>query len=758
MVVGISGKVITATKNKKNKNQNTQDYDNNKYSVESQEISKALQKCQDWFDVDRDAKSFITEEMEECYKLYANNHWDLLDPNGKPLRNNVQKKIRPNIVENVSFSLVEGIVAEFSEDIDIIDYPVEQGDDEAANIMTDIKEFIMYKNRVSQESEKFRRWYFLYGTGIWHVYWDPHWRGGKGPNRWVGDVRWKALHPSAVFPDARCRESIEEGRRIHKAFYVTQEYVKERWGKDVQADIIKDEMTIGDEITAQIPTDTGEEQVLLVETWYKGEPLITDGEEDGGESQGSGLHIVWWAGDDNPQYLDHANYVYYDPGENCSFPFIFRQRYPRENSVWGFGEMYYLKSPQIVMNKTAELVLEGHMHYSLGQTFYDPSGLTVAQLKRIEEYGTLANMWFPMKDTSKIKREHGKGVPESLLSEATRQQRVMEAIVGRFDISQGRTPSSVTAFRALDLLAERARVRLRSAEDGIKSAYEDCANYINNLVMRYYNERRAYRILGDDIGQLQQVLVNVVTGEEMPYQAGMMPPGQEWQIQNRRDKAPVYGIFEIDKLKKVYFRNTDTVMTLEEARLSGMIPNYGMEEFCISGIGGAEDIEGMEGIRAEEGRPVGEEVSTSLLAEGEDYEIYCPQFDTVCKVSTTMPSDRMFYMEVAKELFSGQLIDAETFWYVLSHGKFPPFEELMDKEQEKALQVQQQMLMQQQQMAAMQQGQLQEGQQQQGQQGQIDPLHAALESDPELTAQFNSLSPEEQQRALEEARAAMNSG
>jgi DNA-directed RNA polymerase specialized sigma24 family protein len=33
-------------------------------------------------------------------------------------------------------------------------------------------------------------------------------------------------------------------------------------------------------------------------------------------------------------------------------------------------------------------------------------------------------------------------------------------------------------------------------------------------------------------------------------------------------------------------------------------------------------------------------------------------------------------MEMAKELFITKLIDAETFWYVMEHGKFPPYEKL----------------------------------------------------------------------------------
>lgn len=580
------------------------------FELQQQRI-EAVRKCYEWFEADRMAKQFYMEEMDEMYKLYKGDHWSLKGEDGRVLRTPAQKRTRPNAVENISFALIEGLVAEFSQDIDIIDYPVEKGDDETALVMTDLKEFISYKNRIAVEREKWLRWFFLYGTGIWHIYWDPNWRGGKGPNRWHGDIRWKALHPQVVYPDARCRDSIEEGRRIHKAFWRTLEYIREEfeeYGKDVMPDTVRHDMLVGDEIPMET-SESGEEQALVVETWYKGRPMILDEDE---EDLGPGLHVIWWAGEGNHQYLKHANYVYHDPGEEVKFPFIFRQCYPRENSVWGFGEMYFLKNPQIIRNKTAEIIIEGHVHHSMGQTIYNEMALTQKQQKNIKERGTLPGMWFPVKDINGIKRLHGSNVATTLPGELERNQRLLETIVGRFDISQGRTPSSVTAFRALDLLAARAQVRLRSKEKAMVTAYEDCGNYINNLITKFYTTRRAYRIIG----------------------------------KGNDESQAVYRIFDPAMLLKVYIFDLDESMPLIKFEAEGWINEFGM-------------------------------------MEGEHYEVYSTQFDTQCKVSTSLPTDRIFYMDMAKELYMAQLIDQETFWYVLDNGKFPPFKEILDKMQEK---------------------------------------------------------------------------
>jgi len=608
--------------------------------MDTQMLNESLRKVYDWFDSDRSSKKNITEEFEDLYRLYKGDHWDLTGPDGRPIRSQEQKSMRPNTVENIAFAMIEGLVAEFSSEMDLIDYPVEQNDDEIAGVMTDLKSFIMYKNRVENEKARWLRWFFLYGTGIWHTYWDPHWRGGRGPNRWIGEIRWQALHPQALFPDGRCMDSLEDGRRVHKAYYTTQEDVKERWGLDVEADIISADMLIGDEAEGEVLAEQGEEMVLLVETWYKGEPLFMD---EGEENLGPGLHVVWWAGDGRPEYLAHSNYVYFDPGEDCKFPFHVQNCYPRENSIWGFGEGHFIKSPQIMRNRTSELILEAHMHHSLGQTFYKDDAFTPQQKKYFEKYGTLAGMYFPIRNPEAVNRVHGQNAPGSLLNETERLQKVVEAIVGRFDISQGRTPGSVTAFRALDLLAERSQVRLRSKEQSLTTSYEDCGNYVNHLISQFYTERRAYRIIGDEIGKDDPVFVNRQTGEVIPARKGEQPPGPEWEPDVQKNKGPLYGLFRADMIQKAYIFAT------------------------------GESI------------PVEQFYPTMEMVEGEDYEIYSAEFDTVCQVSTEMPTDRMFYLEMAKELLANEVIDTETFYYVLKNGKFPPFEDMQEKAEQQSM-------------------------------------------------------------------------
>ena len=677
----------------------------------------------DWFEADRQAKSDIMDDLEECNKLYNCDHWSLKDPTGRVMRTEKQKENRPNTVENITFSLIEGLVSEFAEDVDMIDYPVEESDDDTAIVMTELKKFLMDKNGLKTEREKYVRNFFLYGTGIWHIYWDPNWKGGRGPNRWHGDIRWKSAHPQAIYPDLRCRSDIEEGMRIHKARYVTVEYIKQEYGVEVSGDTTSDSYVITDEDRYE---DSDSEEVLLVETWYKGEPLIR---EKGEENEGYGMHVVWWCNENENNYLAHQNYIYFEPEGETRFPFIFRNRYPREGSVWGYGEAHFLKSPQIVLNKTTELILEANMHFALGQTFYKPGAITPKQEKFLKKFGTLPNMYFPVNNIEEVKRLHGKGVDQSLMAEASRVQRSMEGIVGRHDISQGRTPGSVVAFRALDLLAARARVRLRSAENAIISSYEDCGNYINELINQFYTEKRAYRILGDSATKEELITINMETGEERPF-LGEVPPG--WVVETRTEQMVKYGTFMPEEHRHVYVYDTE----------SGYGEVHPLDDEM------AEAVEQAEILKEE-----GEEFDTTI-----DYEVYSPEMDVKCKVSGSQPTDRTFYMEMAKELLVAQLIDEETFWYVLQNGKFPPYESIMSKKKKEMMAVAQH----QQEQAVMQQDQAMQQEQQQQQPGQEEPvqemdhdlmLQQVISQNPELMERFNQLSPEGQQQVLEEIRA-----
>jgi len=192
-----------------------------------------------------------------------------------------------------------------------------------------------------------------------------------------------------------------------------------------------------------------------------------------------------------------------------------------------------------------------------------------------------------------------------------------------------------------------------------------------------------------------------------------------WMLETREKQMIKYGTFDLADHKKVYIYDND----------SGFSETFPYDDTM------AEAIEQTELLKDQ-----GEEFDTSI-----EYEVYCPQMDVMCKVSTSQPTDRAFYMEMAKELVMAKLIDEETFWYVIQNGRFPPYETIVQKKKEEMMA----MATQQQEAAMMQQQQqpMEGG----GMQGASPEMIAQVMAQrPDLLEKLQNLPPEAQQQVIDQ--------
>ncbi|MCL6612074.1 MAG: hypothetical protein K6T66_11105, partial [Peptococcaceae bacterium] len=147
------------------------------------------------------------DEMIELNRFYIGDHW-------RNLRSQKAKQVRPNSVDNFVFSIIEGMVSDFSNEPDILCRPTEPGDEENAKAMTELCRYILNKNKFKDEQAKALRNFFKYGIFALQVYWDTAWQGGRGGNRWIGDIRVVARNPGEMFPDPRCRDHIQSAEYV----------------------------------------------------------------------------------------------------------------------------------------------------------------------------------------------------------------------------------------------------------------------------------------------------------------------------------------------------------------------------------------------------------------------------------------------------------------------------------------------------------------------------------------------------------------
>jgi hypothetical protein len=141
-----------------------------------------------------------------------------------------------------------------------------------------------------------------------------------------------------------------------------------------------------------------------------------------------------------------------------------------------------------------------------------------------------------------------------------------------------------------------------------------------------------------------------------------------------------------------------------------------------------------------------------MILESQGQEVYFPEYDVQSKASSIMPADRMFNIQMAQELYQGKMIDAESFFFVMEHGRFEEWEAISQRAQEAQAQAQQQA--QQGQPQGQQGQQQQQGQPQQQMQGQpqhpaTDIMHQAIQQlPPDVKQKLASLPQQQQQQIL----------
>lgn len=71
--------------------------------------------------------------------------------------------------------------------------------------------------------------------------------------------------------------------------------------------------------------------------------------------------------------------------------------------------------------------------------------------------------------------------------------------------------------------------------------------------------------------------------------------------------------------------------------------------------------------------------ATQSIIEPEKAETYMPDFTAKVKIMDERPTDRNYYIAMAIQMVQLNMIDPESFWYVIEEGKFPPKEVVMER-------------------------------------------------------------------------------
>jgi len=578
------------------------------------------------------------EEAEQYWKdeylAFVGKQWDLsIAP-----RSNESKKRHPNAINNfilpTIMNIVDGLTVSMPE---AIISGRETSDDVAAEKLNDIISFILYKNKFRQEWKSIVLQGIQHGLFIGAVLWDSHWSGGKGPKRWVGDIRVLHQKKEEIFFDPAILDlevRLQECGYINRKFRKKLTYFKELFpemgkfvipGIDIYAD--DDMQEEGD----------NPEQATLIENWHKGTPKFVSKYwkerflekadeayakndtykakeyEDMAKGILKGVHCGYIAGE---ILLDYIPYCY----EDGLYPFVYKVLYKDQKNPYGFGEERNIIMPQVLYNAADEIELDAMSREGLGGAYYDKGSISKAQLENIINFGSQSAAWFEVNSKDGIRERTGTNTPQSLLLFKENKKKIIDTTSQNTAIMQGESPGANVPYASISELGARADVRNKGKEEILEDFLIDTVQLMISRAGQFYDHDREYLIRGNKSNAIKTLIYNAIkriTEMQNPQEQilAMQQVVSIIQTMNADNEAK-FGTFNNSEIKKTWER------------------------------------------------------------EDGQMEEYVPEFDLKIKVQDERPTSRRYYEQMAMALF-GRAIGVKAFWETINNGKFPPIEEII---------------------------------------------------------------------------------
>jgi hypothetical protein len=582
-----------------------------------QDINNAEQSKKDTTD---ETGLSIEEIWEDEYKMAKGGglQWST----NMAYRNQRDRIRRPNSEDNFIHPAIEIQVANLTAT------PIEptikgkKEHEEHAQKITHMARFNDYRNNFDQTWKEIVRDFVSYGPAIVKVCWDGEWIGGKGPDRYVGEVKVEHINHEDFLVDPSI---INLDRDLQTAQYIgfksrqKVDYIAKRWeqyGKYVFAEVNDDYL---------IDEGIENETTNLYEMYYKGFPEYMPKErakelreramlqEEQGDYYKSrdlldmangdleGVHLAYYC---NDILLEYIPYVY----DNGKYPVAFRTRYRDRKCQWGYGEIRNIKIPQLLHNKADEIEIEAMVKEGLGGGYYQSGSIDAKQLDNIVQNGAKSGMWFPVNNLQGIKERTGVKVPPNISGYKEHKQRMVETISSNTAISQGMSPSASMPFKAIAALGERTDIKTKSAAHKLRDLIIEVNKLRIDLFSQFYTEDRYYRYVDS---------------------------------QNNINE----GTFRNDEIFDVWSREMQQKKMID--------PNTG---------------EAM--VDPTTGEPMQQQVELQ--------EYFVPEFDVDVDIISKKPNDREYYTNIAFQLHQLQILSPEDLLFTLEEGRLPETADIIE--------------------------------------------------------------------------------
>ena len=440
-------------------------------------------------------------------------------------RSKRERQLRPNSEDNFVFNTLAILNANIT--MTSPDPTIEGvGDDDNA-----IAEKLTFASRFNDERNCFEStWsklvfdFISSGPTILMVHWDNGWEGGKGPNRWIGDVRLTRVIKGEFFPDPAIddwEERLQDCEYIIRRLRKKLCWLKSRWpdrGNQLYQETL-------DEYNSDKYEGSDPQSAYLYEYRHKGYPKYMPKERkqelkkraealdlkgdywkarnyyDAAKGDLEGVHVAYVC---NGIVLEYIPYEY----ENGKYPFVYTTEYYDEDSPWGFGEIRNTKIPQILHNKADEIEIEACVKQGLGGKEYQVGAISPTQLRNILANNGKGGMYFEVDNINLIKDRTGPVVPANIINYKEHKQRMIETISQVTPSVQGRAEYANMPYKALAELGARSDTRTKNAAKKLGRFLKEANKQRIELFEQFYTEQRYYRIKGSNGKTISGTIVN----------------------------------------------------------------------------------------------------------------------------------------------------------------------------------------------------------------------------------------------------------
>jgi hypothetical protein len=600
----------------------------------------------------KDAMTDIDDEE----KIYIGEQWDT--SRGK--RSYEGKKRNFNSQDNLVLPTIENIAASLTSSSPTIETdPMEPSDAEVTALISDFIPAIMERNKFQKTLRKMTKQFVKHGPLLGMVDWDGSWIGGKGANRWVGEISIKHINVREWYPDPAIMDletDLQLCSFINQKFPMKISAIEERWPETGMG--LSAESTAG----AEKGMDPDESDIIV--SWHTGTPDYVPDESkkrfaelaDKAESAGftyeaqdyrdmakgelKGIHVAYVTQDRLLEYIPYR----FDHGK---YPFVVRTMYAQEKRPLGMGEIRNLIIPQILHNFADEVELGAMSVEGLGGARYQKGAITPSQLNTILMNNSKPGAWMEVQDINLIQDRTGPKVPASITNYKEHKQRIIDTVSQNTAIQQGISPGANVPYATVEALGARADVRTKSKIEIMEDFLKELFTLIVEVAGQFYTERRMFRITGE---KQEQAKASQVYG--VLKQIGNMPPGTPPDLQ-------MQALIEVLTIIKT-----------------------------------AEPRKTFEIGRADLMRSWTRDTVSSEAGVVEQQEEFIPEYDMTVKVGDERPTDRNYYTNIAMSLL-GKGMGMKAFWKTLDEGKFPPVDEILQELDQQAQAAQQQQMAQQ---------------------------------------------------------------